>query len=275
MLKSMCLFVLVASVFAGYVPHKEFYTNNLSMDRFAQQPSMERFAQKQSMSQLAPQSSNNMNQFAQKPSMDQFDSQSKMNQFDQKPSMDQFTAQSSMNQIAPQSSMERVAQQQSMDQFASQSSNNQRVAPLSPPPPPPASTAFLVPASSDNSAMAKLAMLVNTCTVGQIQPIWQDVDISETYCRCPSGTYGFTCLENFENPCEGNDNQYFPASSGLSEAYFIECAWNIPYLFKCPESTIWAQEITTCNWIDVPASVYAPYAPEQSQQSQPQNYSPY
>jgi hypothetical protein len=94
-----------------------------------------------------------------------------------------------------------------------------------------------------------------------VQPIYRGAEIHETYCRCPSGTYGVDCTENLPNPCEYNDQQYFPASSTFSNNYFIECVWGIPYLFVCPDGLIWNQEITTCDW---PQSYYEAYAPQQS-----------
>jgi hypothetical protein len=100
------------------------------------------------------------------------------------------------------------------------------------------------------SQLDKLVKLQGNCPSGEIRPIWSDVEIVETYCRCPSGTYGFDCSENFVNPCADNDQQYYPADPLVSHHYFIECSWNVPYLFKCPADLVWVQEITTCAWDD-------------------------
>ncbi len=72
--------------------------------------------------------------------------------------------------------------------------------------------------------------------------------MTETYCRCPSGTYGFTCQENFNNPCAYNGGQYHPADPSVGPHYFIECNWNTPYLFKCPADLVWNQSLETCDW---------------------------
>lgn len=88
--------------------------------------------------------------------------------------------------------------------------------------------------------------LQNTCTVGMVEPIYEGQVITETYCRCPSGTYGLDCQENFVNPCVENGRQYHQSMFGPN--YFIECNWNIPYVFKCPRGLLWNQQIETCDW---------------------------
>ena len=87
----------------------------------------------------------------------------------------------------------------------------------------------------------------NTCSIGYVQAIYEGEQISETYCRCPTGTYGFTCTENFLNPCLDGATQYSPADSRVPPNYFIKCSWGIPYLNKCPAGTTqWSQELYTC-----------------------------
>jgi hypothetical protein len=70
----------------------------------------------------------------------------------------------------------------------------------------------------------------------------------DLYCRCPDGSYGFSCTEGFVNPCLTEGVQYFSADSRLSNTYFIECNWGIPYLFKCPRPLVWNQDIKVCDW---------------------------
>ena len=82
---------------------------------------------------------------------------------------------------------------------------------------------------------------------GVVEPIWEGDSITETYCRCPGGVYGFTCAEGFANPCQ-NGMQYSAADSRVPNNYFIECNGNIPYLIKCARGTAWNQRILTCDW---------------------------
>jgi len=88
--------------------------------------------------------------------------------------------------------------------------------------------------------------LINTCTNGYAVPIWEVDRITEMFCRCPDGTYGFTCTEGFANLCY-TGQQYFPADPSIPSNYFIECKWKIPYLMKCARGTYWNQEILTCD----------------------------
>jgi len=89
--------------------------------------------------------------------------------------------------------------------------------------------------------------LQNTCSLGFTQPILEAGQVSETYCRCPSGTYGFTCAENFINPCADGVTQYAPADSRIPSNYFIQCSWGLPYLQKCaPGTDMWSQDLLTC-----------------------------
>ncbi|CAF0884674.1 unnamed protein product [Brachionus calyciflorus] len=91
------------------------------------------------------------------------------------------------------------------------------------------------------------ARLANNCQAGSPEPIWEDDEITETYCRCPSGTYGLTCLEDFVNPCNGVQT-YHRADAQIKPNYFIECNGKIPYLMKCARGTKWNQDILTCDW---------------------------
>jgi len=91
------------------------------------------------------------------------------------------------------------------------------------------------------------AEMPNTCSIGHVQAIYEGDQISETYCRCPTGSYGFTCTENFGNPCLDGATQYSPADSRVPPNYFIKCSWGIPYLNKCAAGTShWSQELYTC-----------------------------
>lgn len=95
---------------------------------------------------------------------------------------------------------------------------------------------------------AQAEKLTNTCQIGNIEPIYENNKIVETYCRCPRGNFGFTCEENFENPClyqEGE--QVYAADSRLTRNYYIECNWNVPFLFKCPTPLSWDQTHKTCS----------------------------
>jgi len=83
----------------------------------------------------------------------------------------------------------------------------------------------------------------NTCQIGVIE---LGDTITETYCRCPSGTYGYTCQENFHNPCTYQINAYYPADPRIGSNYFVFCNINQPYLFKCPNGQEWNQEMYTC-----------------------------
>jgi hypothetical protein len=118
---------------------------------------------------------------------------------------------------------------------------------------------YSAPASSapvDFEALYKSQMesLVDTCIVGKVQPVWQGAEIIETYCRCPSGSYGFDCKEGFFNPCMLSTVTYTPADASLSRKYFIECASDLPYLFKCPGSLVWNQAILSCDWEFTPVA---------------------
>jgi len=88
--------------------------------------------------------------------------------------------------------------------------------------------------------------LINTCRNGYAVPIWEVDQITEMFCRCPDGTYGFTCNEGFANLCY-TGQQYFPADPSIPSNYFIECKWKIPYLMKCARGTHWNQAILTCD----------------------------
>jgi hypothetical protein len=88
--------------------------------------------------------------------------------------------------------------------------------------------------------------LINTCRNGYAVPIWEVDQITEMFCRCPDGTYGFTCTEGFANLCY-TGQQYFPADPSIPSNYFIECKWKIPYLMKCARGTYWNQAILTCD----------------------------
>jgi len=103
----------------------------------------------------------------------------------------------------------------------------------------------------------------NTCSIGFSEPIHAGQTIVETYCRCPTGTYGIDCTENFVNPCMVNGGQYHPADASIGNRYFIECNWNTPYLFKCPSTLVWNQEIETCDW-EYSTSSYSGYEAEAS-----------
>lgn len=95
----------------------------------------------------------------------------------------------------------------------------------------------------------------NTCSLGFSEPIRGTNDVViETYCRCPTGTYGYSCTENFQNPCYANGGQYHSADASLGPEYFLECNWNTPYLFKCPYNLIWNQMLETCDWKYQPAA---------------------
>ena len=110
--------------------------------------------------------------------------------------------------------------------------------------------------------------LPNNCKIGYVQPIWEGDAITETYCRCPDGSYGHNCQEGYKNPCDGY-SQYHPADSRLHNKYFIECSWNIPYLMKCPRGTVWNQNILSCDWTtDATHDTYGGYQNNRVQQSQ-------
>jgi len=126
----------------------------------------------------------------------------------------------------------------------------------------------------------QLPQLPNTCAIGFSEPIHEGQEVTETYCRCPSGTYGITCQENFANPCSVEGRQYNPADASFGPHYFIECNWNTPYLFKCPANLVWNQQIETCDWPYTPsygsyAPAPAPYAPAPAQYAPaPAQYAP-
>ncbi|RNA09263.1 hypothetical protein BpHYR1_049009, partial [Brachionus plicatilis] len=101
--------------------------------------------------------------------------------------------------------------------------------------------------------------LPNNCKIGYVQPIWEGNTITETYCRCPDGSYGHNCQEGYRNPCDGY-SQYHPADSRLPNNYFVECSWNIPYLLKCSKGTVWNQNILSCDWTsDATHDTYGSY----------------
>jgi hypothetical protein len=117
----------------------------------------------------------------------------------------------------------------------------------------------------------------NTCAVGFTQPIYESTQVTETYCRCPSGTYGFTCTENFANPCLDGSIEFTAADSRVPSTYFIKCSWGIPYLNKCPAGTVrWSQELQACVADETPvqppasssSSSYGSYNPQPQQQVQ-------
>jgi hypothetical protein len=87
----------------------------------------------------------------------------------------------------------------------------------------------------------------NNCAVGFTQPIYESNQVTETYCRCPTGTYGFTCTENFANPCLDGSIEFTATDSRVPANYFIKCSWGIPYLHKCPAGTArWSQDLHAC-----------------------------
>jgi len=89
--------------------------------------------------------------------------------------------------------------------------------------------------------------LPNTCSIGFTQPIYESNQVTETYCRCPTGSYGFTCTENFNNPCLDGSIEFTAADSRVPSNYFLKCSWGIPYLNKCPSGTVrWSQELHAC-----------------------------
>jgi hypothetical protein len=89
--------------------------------------------------------------------------------------------------------------------------------------------------------------MANTCSIGFTQPIYESNQVTETYCRCPTGTYGFSCTENFANPCMDGSIEFTAADSRVPSNYFLKCSWGIPYLNKCPMGTVrWSQELHAC-----------------------------
>lgn len=125
--------------------------------------------------------------------------------------------------------------------------------------------------------MSKYPKLKDTCSIGTIEPLFSGDDIVETYCRCPTGTYGFTCLENIYNPCynTNREQQYHEADSSLSKQYFLECNWNIPYLFKCPSDLIWNQKIKSCDYPYTYRPPEKKYEPSVTDSPSTQSYSVY
>jgi hypothetical protein len=110
----------------------------------------------------------------------------------------------------------------------------------------------------DDSTNGNGNPLPNTCSIGVSQPIYEGEVITEQFCLCPDGSYGYTCQEGFGNPCATNpDQQFFNAAASLASNYFVHCSNQIPYLKKCPAPLVWDQTLTTCNW---PAS-YASAVP--------------
>jgi len=118
-------------------------------------------------------------------------------------------------------------------------------------------------AAPQAAAPQAASRIENTCSIGFSEPIHAGQTIVETYCRCPTGTYGIDCTENFVNPCMVNGGQYHPADASIGNRYFIECNWNTPYLFKCPSTLVWNQEIETCDW-EYSTSSYSGYEAEAS-----------
>ena len=100
------------------------------------------------------------------------------------------------------------------------------------------------PSSSNNDPAQPFA---NSCPKGYAQPIWQDNTLIATYCRCPDGSYGFTCEENFPTPCNYGPSQYHPADSRLPSYYFVQCSWNTPILKRCPNGLRWNNAVQTCT----------------------------
>lgn len=114
----------------------------------------------------------------------------------------------------------------------------------------------------------------DACPVGIVEPIWEGDAITETYCRCPGGSYGFTCQENFVNPCSQYGGQYSSADSRVPSNYFIECNGPIPYLIKCAKGTVWNQRITVCDWDRSSLSVRkGPYQQKDNVLSYDEDYS--
>jgi hypothetical protein len=101
------------------------------------------------------------------------------------------------------------------------------------------------------------AEMPNTCSIGFTQPIYESNQVTETYCRCPTGTYGFTCTENFDNPCMDGSVEFTAADSRVPSNYFLKCSWGIPYLNKCPAGTShWSQELHACVSDEQPVQSY-------------------
>jgi hypothetical protein len=92
------------------------------------------------------------------------------------------------------------------------------------------------------------------CPSGLGEGILLGNQIGEVYCRCPSGTYGIDCQENFANPCVEGGQQLHPADSRLGANYFIHCENSLPHLRKCAEGTVWNQAITVCDWAYYPST---------------------
>jgi len=101
----------------------------------------------------------------------------------------------------------------------------------------------------------------NTCSIGFTQPIYESNQVTETYCRCPTGSYGFTCTEGFVNPCVDGSIEFTAADSRVPSNYFLKCSWGIPYLNKCPNGTVrWSQEMHACVTDEAPVqSVQSSY----------------
>jgi hypothetical protein len=85
------------------------------------------------------------------------------------------------------------------------------------------------------------------CSTGISHDIWMDNKIVDSFCRCPDGSYGFTCSEGFSNPCHFGI-EYAPADSRLTDSYFVKCDQNLPFLFKCANGLIWDSNLNTCNF---------------------------
>jgi hypothetical protein len=108
-----------------------------------------------------------------------------------------------------------------------------------------ASSPALAPATAPEYVDPGL-LVTNNCPAGYPQLIWESGSVTGTYCRCPDGRYGFTCTENFVNPCDGS-GLYFPADPRLSSNFYVQCNWHIPTLLKCPSGLMWNQAILTCD----------------------------
>ena len=111
----------------------------------------------------------------------------------------------------------------------------------------------------------KLLNIKNSCEVGFSLPIWEGEVFRETFCRCPDNGYGFTCRENFPNVCL-DGKQYHKPHESISTRYFIECNWKTPYLFKCPNGTVWNDDIVTCEWGTASAGLTSQSLPAYSSQ---------
>ena len=90
--------------------------------------------------------------------------------------------------------------------------------------------------------------VVDLCPMGHTEHIQDSNQSIETYCRCPNGSYGNTCKEDISNPCSYGGQTYYPADAVFGDRYYVQCNWDIPYVFKCPANLVWNQELLTCDW---------------------------